>query len=154
MSIDPRLSADFFRAEVTTLDEWTRLWVEMEPRREIERTVASGHDGSERFLVPGFCDVCGKESQFDRKWNDSFRALREYPYDENLACENCTLTSRQRLVLRMLNETVPTLPRAGAAIYVAEQRTVLYRTVQERLASLPRAARVSPVSEGEAPSLL
>ncbi|TVS14139.1 MAG: class I SAM-dependent methyltransferase [Wenzhouxiangella sp.] len=73
---------------------------------------------------PGYCGVCGRATEF------SFTAGSGGPVNlrEEMACSQCALNARIRVVLHLLSRNAP--PGNTARIYLTEQTTLLYKFVR------------------------
>lgn len=79
------------------------------------------------FVLPGFCAVCGKESNFISSWMYSLTAEDGSPlmnWREHLQCQECGLVTRVRGALHFFYTRFH--PDKGASIYLTEQLTPLY----------------------------
>ncbi|HWN42155.1 MAG TPA: methyltransferase domain-containing protein [Thermoanaerobaculia bacterium] len=102
---------------------------EIRRRRAFERALMTCGD---RFTVPGHCWICQRPSEFQVDYSYS------YPVDgvltpnwrEHLLCPGCCLNNRMRATIHFFEERVA--PPPGAAIYLTEQTTALFRYLRER----------------------
>ena len=115
-------------ASDASLKEWEGMMTESVLRSE-------GH----KMYVPGFCDVCGKKSEFllDDLYMrvPDFDMLRDTVSDtvglcfrERMVCTGCGLNNRQRALFRMLPEYVD----KRSSIYMQEQVTPSFQAVSAK----------------------
>ena len=90
----------------------------------------------EKFTVPGYCHVCGKEVRFSvaHASGTNGNGTRVPNWREQLICPTCGLNNRMRASVHLLEELVR--PSPAARIYVAEQTTPLYHALAARYAAV------------------
>jgi len=107
----------------------SRMGQEYAARRRFERGLIADRD---TFTVPGRCVVCQREELFQVDFEYSYEvdgALTPN-WRERLTCPHCGLNNRMRAAMHILQQECA--PRPGAALYITEQTTSLFRALQRR----------------------
>lgn len=90
------------------------------------------------FMVPGYCNVCQKETAFTIDYNSSYLVAadgRPLPnWRETVICTHCGLNNRLRASLDLFLHRLGATP--SHAIYVTEQLTPLYAWLRKRFPHL------------------
>ena len=103
-----------------------RIAPEIRRRRELERSLAAAA-GTDHFVLPGYCWICGKKVAFQVDYQYSYEVdgVLTPNWREQLLCPNCNLYNRMRATLHFLQERI--LRDPSQSIYIAEQNTPLFR---------------------------
>ena len=96
-------------------------------RRSCEKELALKCAEKGFVKVPGFCEVCGKKTQFQLDFLYSDGATPNFR--ERLVCPKCSLNNRQRYTV----STVLKGYQPGKKIYMYEQITSVFRAIQSRV---------------------
>jgi SAM-dependent methyltransferase len=83
------------------------------------------------WYLPGFCEVCGRNSVFNIDWLYSDQKTPNYR--ERLICQTCGLNNRQRFVMSRLMQEVEKHRPQAPHIYLYEQVTPFFQAVRQHL---------------------
>jgi 2-polyprenyl-3-methyl-5-hydroxy-6-metoxy-1,4-benzoquinol methylase len=121
-------------ATCSSLSEYQDLLAfTIDQQREMALYEADLDDGSERFTVPGYCEICDAQSTFLVNHNYSWfeNGRRVLNWREHLTCHACGLNNRMRASLKLL-----TTLSQGGAVYLTEQATPLFTITSRFLKQL------------------
>lgn len=128
----PRIEAYQVNSHASYLHLTEFLEQELRERRELERSLIPPSESS--FLLPGFCGVCGRESQFNTSFmyssEDAETGDHIPNWREHLSCVGCGLQNRLRASLHLFYAMLR--PTERAKVYLTEQATSLYELLRAR----------------------
>lgn len=114
--------------QIYSWSEFNSFWNEViEKRQGYEKELALKCAEKGFAEIPGYCEVCGVETQFrlDFLYSDGVTPN----FRERLVCPKCSLSNRQRYtVSNVLKEYQP-----GKKIYMYEQITPVFRTIESHI---------------------
>lgn len=98
-----------------------------ERRLKIERRFAdtlSSKSAKETYEILGYCEVCGKKSEFllDFMFSDGVTPN----YRERMVCSSCHLNTRQRYIVARVKDNY----KNGQMVYMYEQVTAVYEAIK------------------------
>jgi SAM-dependent methyltransferase len=98
---------------------------------QFERKLMRDNDSADSFLVDGYCIVCNALRSFllDYQYGGDSQTLRPN-FRERLVCQTCSLNSRMRACIHLLERNLSLSP--SAMIYATEQVTPLFATLKRR----------------------
>jgi SAM-dependent methyltransferase len=103
-----------------------------EQRQHVEDALAQAGSLQSEWNLPGFCEVCERNSVFRLDWLYASGSLPNFR--ERLVCPHCGLNNRQRFVLGWIKHEVKKRPGTLRRIYLYEQVTPFYRAARRHLA--------------------
>jgi SAM-dependent methyltransferase len=98
----------------------------------LEDALAQAGSGQSEWELPGFCEVCGRASDFVLDWRYAQGSLPNFR--ERLVCRYCGLNSRQRFVLGWIKRKFKGQRGKVPSLYLYEQVTPFFRATQRHLA--------------------
>lgn len=113
-------------------------------RQAYEASLAAS--GCENFTVPGYCAVCGKETDFQvytrglsRNVDGSWKGIN---WREHCVCPSCHLNNRMRASIHYFYQFLR--PKRYSLVYLTEQATSLYRIMKDRQPFLAGSEYLGP----------
>jgi SAM-dependent methyltransferase len=115
-------------------EEEFRSYREQLKEKAAARQIEEDHlaqPSSASFATPGFCFVCGTESDFvsSWQWSHEVHGKLKVNWREHLRCPHCRLNNRMRASIHLLMETIG--PTKKSRIYATEQATPLFRYLRK-----------------------
>jgi SAM-dependent methyltransferase len=95
-----------------------------EARLFLEDALAQAGSAQSEWALPGFCEVCGRDSAFILDWRYATGSLPNFR--ERLVCPHCGLNSRQRFVLGWIKGKYKERREKPPGIYFYEQVTPFF----------------------------
>jgi SAM-dependent methyltransferase len=101
-------------------------------RVAIEKMMAVSNSKNNAWQLFGYCEVCGKATQFIIDWNNSYDTPEgKMPnYRERVICEGCGLNNRQRFMAACLFKSINEGENNGQRVYLYEQITQFYKIIR------------------------
>ncbi|NTV51679.1 MAG: class I SAM-dependent methyltransferase [Candidatus Firestonebacteria bacterium] len=131
--MQPGKNASLEIKNLTTQNEFNDYITQVKsPRLDLEKKFSAFGRGKKQWAVPGFCEVCEKQTLFYMDWN--FSDQQTPNYRERLVCPSCLLNNRQRWVMTYLKCALKVLAPTPA-VYLFEQTTPFYRWAASRLSN-------------------
>jgi len=97
-------------------------------RFQIESSISKELIDNKKWKLKGFCELCGKPSNFEIKWNPK---TEQYPnFRESLKCEHCKQNNRSRFMLSFLKKLLTEL-NSDSTLYMYEQITDVFNYVKK-----------------------